>query len=141
MTSVRRAALVPVVLAALLPAAACGSDAPGEDDSGPDMSGTLTVLAAASLDEARHAIASDGHAPGAIVADYHLDDGIGIDAIVALREAFGAEIPAMLVTADRSDDVLTRATAADILVLHKPLRPAALRAALSRRRIRRDAAE
>lgn len=99
------------------------------------------VLAVASLDEARHAIASDGQAPDAIVADYHLDNGIGIDAIVALREAFGAEIPAMLVTADRSDDVLTRATAADILVLHKPVRPAALRAALSRRRIRRDAAE
>ena len=51
MTSLRRAALVPVILAALLPAAACGSDEPSGDDSGPDMSGTLTVLAAASLTE------------------------------------------------------------------------------------------
>ena len=59
----------------------------------------------------------------------------------ALRVVFGADIPAMLVTADRSEDVRTRAAAADILVLHKPVRPAALRAALSQRRVKRDAAE
>ena len=99
------------------------------------------VTPAASLDEARNRLVTDGRTPDAFVADYHLDDGTGIDAIVALRAAFGADIPAILVTADRSEDVRTRAAAADILVLHKPVRPAALRAALSQRRVKRDAAE
>ena len=52
-----------------------------------------------------------------------------------------AAIPAILVTADRSEDVRLRAAAADILVLRKPVRPAALRALLGDRRVRRDAAE
>jgi molybdate transport system substrate-binding protein len=50
MRSIRGAVLVPVVVTSLL-AAACGSDDPGGDGSGPDLSGTLTVLAAASLTE------------------------------------------------------------------------------------------
>lgn len=47
----RRTGLVPAVLAALLSATACSSDAPSGTGDGPDLSGTLTVLAAASLTE------------------------------------------------------------------------------------------
>ena len=49
----------------------------------------------------------------------------------------GAPIPAALVTADRSEDLAQRARSADFPLLHKPVRPAALRAllaALARRR-------
>ena len=61
--------------------------------------------------------------------------------IAALRAWFGDALPAVLVTADRSEAVRTSAGEQDVLLLHKPVRPAALRAALTRRRIRRDAAE
>ncbi len=73
--------------------------------------------------------------PDAIIADYHLDDGDGISAIIKLREKFGAHLPAILVTADRSRDLGDRAAQINIRVLNKPLRPAALRALLAQWRI------
>jgi Na+/proline symporter/signal transduction histidine kinase len=79
--------------------------------------------------------------PDAIVADYHLDDGDGIEAIVALRWKLGMDIPAILVTADRSPEVRDAAAEKSIHVLHKPLRPAALRSLLAQARALRTAAE
>jgi CheY-like chemotaxis protein len=79
--------------------------------------------------------------PDAIVADYHLDDGDGIEAIVALRWKLGMDIPAILVTADRSPEVRDAAAEKSIHVLHKPLRPAALRSLLAQARALRMAAE
>lgn len=83
-----------------------------------------------------------GERPDVLLADYHLDNGHdGISAIAALRKAFGASLPAVLITADRGQDMLERAAAADIKVLAKPLKPAALRALLSQWRLRGEAAE
>ncbi|MDP1909817.1 MAG: hypothetical protein Q8K85_16075, partial [Hyphomicrobium sp.] len=69
------------------------------------------------------------------IADYHLDEGNGISAISGLRDRFGAHLPAILVTADRSSDLRERAAKHDIRVLTKPLKPAALRALLAQWRI------
>lgn len=69
--------------------------------------------------------------PDAIVADYHLLHENGLDMIGFAREAFQAEIPAILLTADRSKEVRQRAEDENVTVLHKPLRPAALRSLLS----------
>ena len=41
-------------------------------------------------------------APNGLLVDYHLDHGNGIDAIAELRRRFGADLPAILITADRS---------------------------------------
>ena len=79
--------------------------------------------------------------PDVAIADYHLDTGDGIDVIGALREKFGTSLPAVLITADRSKDVRARAADADIRVLNKPLKPAALRALLSQWRRLDTAAE
>ena len=64
----------------------------------------------------------------------------GIDAIVQLRRRFGADLPAILITADRSPLVRDAARVEDILVLHKPVKPAALRALLAQWRVQRVAA-
>jgi CheY-like chemotaxis protein/anti-sigma regulatory factor (Ser/Thr protein kinase) len=69
--------------------------------------------------------------PDIIIADYHLDDGTGIDAVLALRAFYGTEIPALLITADRSPEVRAQAERHDIGLQHKPLRPAAFRAHLT----------
>ena len=80
--------------------------------------------------------------PDVIIADYHLDDGDGLAAIAALRERFGFATPAILATADRSPEVRDAAAAADVALLNKPLKPAPLRALLSRCLSQRaDAAE
>jgi CheY-like chemotaxis protein len=79
--------------------------------------------------------------PDVILADYHLDNGTGIEAIVKLRWKFGSHIPAILITADRSRPVRTEAADKDISFFNKPLKPAALRAALGRCRTDQSAAE
>ncbi|URQ74434.1 MAG: hybrid sensor histidine kinase/response regulator [Candidatus Ochrobactrum gambitense] len=70
-------------------------------------------------------------APDVIVADYHLIHENGIDMIGYTREHFKTEIPAILLTADRSKEVRQRAEDENITLLNKPLRPAALRSLLS----------
>jgi len=57
-----------------------------------------------------------------------------------LRRRLGGDLPAILITADRSVKVRAEARAANIQVLHKPLKPAALRAMLSQWRVLRVAA-
>jgi CheY-like chemotaxis protein len=71
--------------------------------------------------------------PQLIIADYHLDESDGIGAIALLRSRLGAEIPAILITADRDAALQRRVQLAEIDLLHKPLKPAALRALLARR--------
>ena len=69
--------------------------------------------------------------PDLIFADYHLDGETGFDLIERLRKEFG-DVPAALITADRSDDVRARAERLDVPVLSKPIKPAALRSMLVR---------
>ncbi|TCR91057.1 PAS domain-containing hybrid sensor histidine kinase/response regulator [Rhizobium sp. BK376] len=70
-------------------------------------------------------------APDLVIADYHLGDGTGIEAIGKLRETFGGDLPALLITADRSPDVRAEAEKYGIGLQQKPVRPAALRAYLA----------
>ena len=84
-----------------------------------DLSGAIATLRAADKP------------PGGLLVDYHLDHGNGIEAVAELRRRFGAEIPAVLITADRSPDVREAARALAIQVLNKPVKPASLRAVMS----------
>ncbi|HVL71187.1 MAG TPA: hybrid sensor histidine kinase/response regulator [Beijerinckiaceae bacterium] len=97
------------------------------------------VLTAASLEEARAAL-EEGPPPEVIIADYHLDEGDGLQAIAALRAELG-EVPAILLTADRSPAVRQEAAALGVHLLNKPVKPAALRALLAQWRASRVAAE
>jgi len=100
-----------------------------------------TVAIGADLAEAKAALEARGLRPDVIIADYHLDDSDGVSTIGALRAAYGADLPAILATADRSPEVRDLAASHDIRVLNKPLRPAALRALLAQWRVMRGAAE
>ena len=75
-----------------------------------------------------------------LLVDYHLDNANGVDAIVALRARLGRDLPAILITADRTLRVREEARRHNIPVLHKPVKPAALRALLAQGRIQRVAA-
>jgi signal transduction histidine kinase/CheY-like chemotaxis protein len=95
------------------------------------------VLKASDLKSAIAALAAGNITPDALLVDYHLGAGNGIDAIAALRPRFGTEPAAILITADRSPDVREAARAHGIQVLNKPIRPAALRALLAQCRVQR----
>ena len=98
------------------------------------------VLKAPDLKAALAAVSDAKATPSGLLVDYHLDSGNGIEAIAALRWRFGNELPAILITADRSPVVREDARARDIQVLNKPLKPAALRALLAQWRVARMAA-
>src|SRR4051812_42426949 len=98
------------------------------------------VLKAPDLKSALTTVSDAKAAPSGLLVDYHLDSGNGIEAIAALRWRFGSELPAILITADRSPAVREEARARDIQVLNKPLKPAALRALLAQWRVQRMAA-
>jgi PAS domain S-box-containing protein len=67
-----------------------------------------------------------------ILADYHLGDGIdGIELLSRLRQSLPPAGTAALISADHGAELALRARTAGYPLLHKPLRPAALRALLS----------
>jgi len=84
---------------------------------------------------------SSSAAPDVLIADYHLDSGDGVAAIRAVRERFGRSIAAILATANRSPEVRGEAEREDVVVMNKPLKPAPLRAQLTRYSAMREAAE
>jgi Na+/proline symporter/CheY-like chemotaxis protein/two-component sensor histidine kinase len=97
------------------------------------------VIKAADLETAVTALAESKLVPDALLVDYHLSEGTGIEAIAALRRRF-TEATAILITADRDLAVREEARAHGIQVLHKPVKPAALRALLAQCRVHRVAA-
>ncbi|MCW5578597.1 MAG: PAS-domain containing protein [Dokdonella sp.] len=70
-------------------------------------------------------------APDLLLLDYHLDEGVtGLDLRAQL--ALPPSTPCIVVTADHGENVRRAVTAAGCALLHKPLRPLALRALLTR---------
>ena len=70
--------------------------------------------------------------PDVIVADYQLAGGAtGIEAVAAIRVMLGRPVPAVLLTGATSPDAVGAARAGGFPLLHKPLAPAKLRAALA----------
>ncbi len=91
------------------------------------------VLMATDMVSARRAITDSDIPPDLIIADYHLAPGEkGVDAVQDIRLLADHQIPAIVVTADRSDEVRNEATEADCQVLNKPVKPGALRALMMR---------
>jgi Na+/proline symporter/CheY-like chemotaxis protein len=91
----------------------------------PDLATAIAVAAEAKI------------SPDGLLVDYHLDDGNGITAIKELRRRFGANLTAILITADRSPQVREESRVNGIQLLNKPVKPAALRALLTQWRMQR----
>ncbi len=110
------------------------------DDDVPILEATATLLemwgmdmaAGTNAEEIRQDLVTLGRRPDVILSDYRLSDGRnGIEAIEALRLAFGADIPAALITGDTAPETIQIIGRSGLPVMHKPLRPAKLRALLA----------
>ncbi len=95
-----------------------------------------SVVTASDL---REALANwSGEAPPQLVlADFHLDEETGLDVLEALRYHWQQNLPAVVISADNSDEVRLQVQEAGCLFLAKPVQPAALRT-LMRRALRRQ---
>jgi DNA-binding response OmpR family regulator len=88
------------------------------------------VACATSIDQAM-ALARE-FSPDLAILDYRLDDDrTGLAAWSKLRE-FDAGMQGIVLSADRSEPVRAAVAAAGLAMLHKPLKPLALRSLLSR---------
>jgi CheY-like chemotaxis protein len=83
--------------------------------------------------EAIVALVADAPQPDLIIADVHLSGGrTGIETIAHVRAAYGADIPAFLVSGDTSPERLQEARARGYTLLHKPVSPMTLRSLVVR---------
>jgi PAS domain S-box-containing protein len=83
------------------------------------------------------------HNPEVVLADYHLGDELnGLELLKRLSEVGANEVTMALITADHGPKLAQTARERGVRLLHKPLRPAALRALLTafRRVARRTSA-
>jgi CheY-like chemotaxis protein/anti-sigma regulatory factor (Ser/Thr protein kinase) len=79
------------------------------------------------------AILSDGVRPQLVLVDYHLDEGETGTALMAwLRTCLGEPVPGVVISADGRPELVAQIHAAGLDYLSKPVKPAALRALLSR---------
>ncbi|MCW8963685.1 MAG: ATP-binding protein [Gammaproteobacteria bacterium] len=89
------------------------------------------VRTCASVSEAE-AILNEGFIPELIISDYRLRaHQTGIDAIEKINHLLTGIVPAVLITGDTSPERLREARASGYPLIHKPVRPAMLRATLS----------
>jgi Na+/proline symporter/signal transduction histidine kinase len=116
-------------------------------DNEPAILDGLTILlsgwgcsVATAADYAAARIAFRKRRPHIILADYHLDGTTGIDVVRRLRSRHRANVPAILITADRSTEVREQAANNGMQLMQKPLKPAALRAVLTQARTALDLA-
>lgn len=88
------------------------------------------VVTAVDLAEALQKL--QGRAPEVILADFHLDHGVlGCQVIQQLRDEFSRPIPALIISADRSDACRRDLQALGAPLLNKPVKRGKLRAVLS----------
>jgi two-component system, sensor histidine kinase len=89
------------------------------------------VVTVATPEEAEAHVASGGARLDLLIVDYRLRrHASGIETIARLRERAGAAIPALVVTGDTAPDRLREAQQSGYPLLHKPVTPARLLAAM-----------
>ncbi len=80
------------------------------------------VATAASAKEAAAVAQHLESAPDLIISDFHLLDGsTGVEAVATVREAFGRNIPAFIVTGDTSKMVQEARSTENCVILNKPV--------------------
>jgi two-component system, sensor histidine kinase len=89
------------------------------------------VLTGATLDEVRTAAKNAGR-PDMIICDYRLADGtLGTSIVADLREGFGQDIPAVVLTGTSNAERLAEAHACNYHLVLKPVPPSKLRALIN----------
>ncbi|WP_448203480.1 PAS domain-containing protein [Azospirillum sp. sgz302134] len=90
-----------------------------------------TVLSAGSADQAMERLEAQDESPDIVIADYRLREGrVGTEVILRVRERYGAAVPGVILTGETGPDCLHDAAAHGLTVIHKPVTPRELGAAV-----------
>lgn len=91
------------------------------------------VQACTGLDNLLMELSTRGVTPEVVVSDFRLQGSRnGIDVIRGVRNRYNPNLPAILISGDTGSDTLRLAQDEGLVLLHKPVRPAKLRALLNR---------
>ncbi|MBK3799313.1 PAS domain S-box protein [Azospirillum brasilense] len=91
------------------------------------------VLCAGSTGEALERLRSGGRRPDIVLADYRLRQGrVGTEAILRIRDLFGVDVPGLIVTGEIGPEPQRDAARHGLGLMHKPVTPRLLEAALAR---------
>ena len=134
---------VPLPISLALPQPGAGNPLPGRRllvlDNETSILESMTALLGqwgcevlTATDQAAALEVLQGRAPELILADFHLDHGVtGCEVVKQLREHFQQRVPAVIITADRSDQCRRALQKLGAPLLNKPVKPGKLRAVLS----------
>jgi signal transduction histidine kinase/CheY-like chemotaxis protein len=93
----------------------------------------VDLLLAATIDEARQAVAGSVRTIDLILSDWRLrGDEDGITAVREVRRALGTATPAVLITGETSPEVVKLAHESGLVVMYKPLQPKELLRVINR---------
>ncbi|MCW2238523.1 hybrid sensor histidine kinase/response regulator [Azospirillum canadense] len=91
------------------------------------------VLTAGSTDQAVTRLRAVARRPDVVLADYRLRQGrVGTEAILRIRDMFDDGVPAIIITGEIGPEPQRDAAAHGIALVHKPVTPRLLEAALAR---------
>ncbi|NUT89036.1 PAS domain-containing protein [Pseudomonas corrugata] len=90
------------------------------------------VITALSEQDLARQVGSDHAEVDLLIADYHLDnDQNGVDAVARINASRSSAIPAMLITANYSNELKQQIRERGHTLMHKPVRPMKLKIAMS----------
>lgn len=90
------------------------------------------VSAHRDLASVAESVAAGQASPDVLILDYHLDNGAsGLEVATYLRGVTRAALPAIVTTADHSPEIEAQVAALGAELMHKPIKPAQLRALLT----------
>ena len=90
------------------------------------------VLTAGSTDQAMERLGASERRPDIVLVDYRLRQGrVGTEAVLRIRELFGSVIPGVIITGEIGPEPQRDATQHGLGLIHKPVTPRLLEAALS----------
>lgn|GEM_PF-2910346 len=91
-----------------------------------------TVLVGVTGDDLIEQLSWSSFSPDLVLADYHLDAGvIGPDVVDRVRRIYGKSLPAIVISADHTDEMRKSLADAGYKFLSKPVRPAKMRALIA----------
>ena len=91
------------------------------------------VLTAFSTDQATDRLRAAGRRPDIVLVDYRLrEERVGTEAVVRIRDMFGADVPGVILTGEIGPEPQRDAAAHGLGLIHKPVTPRLLEAALSK---------
>ena len=91
------------------------------------------VLVVSGLEELLPVMATQMQVPCLVICDMRLRHGEnGIETVAYIRTQYNEDLPAILITGDTAPERLQQAAQSGLILLHKPVAPEALRAAMAK---------